>query len=328
MSVPSQSNTSSSKRTACLSGVEHRNERPQFFGQRRLECKAGPRSWMCYDHSGRVQEHALEPLPGKRLVERKIAILVIAEDRKAQVGKVNPNLMRPPGLQVGFEQAVVAPRALQPEYRVRRRSFPADADPAFAGPQDELAEWQLDAAFGVAPMPFYEDGIGLLDLSLAQLPVKREQRRAPFSEHQHARCVAVESVRELDERRLRTGRAQLLHDAMADPAAAVDRNAGWLVHYDEQLILVDDGSTQRRRGPRRRCTRMRGDTHRRQAQAVAFFQSVFRTDAAAIDAHFAAAQDAIDVALWHPFQVLGQVVVDALAGGVHLDLVPARRIFT
>jgi hypothetical protein len=59
---------------------------------------------------------------------------------------------------------------------------------------------------------------------------------------------------------------------------------------------------------------------------VADFESGLGTRAAAIEPNLPAAQDPIDVALGHPLQNLEEVVVDALAGTIVPDGVPADGI--
>src|SRR5688572_31510476 len=155
INVPSQSNTSRSKREPMVLtrflGVERRNEGLQFLGQRRFERETRSRLRMRDNRLRRVQEHALQSLAGEVLVERKVAVLVIAGDRKAQMGEMDPYLMCPAGLQLGFEEAVILPSPLQAKHGVRGRPFPAYTHPALAGLQKVLVEGQLDVALRIAP---------------------------------------------------------------------------------------------------------------------------------------------------------------------------------
>ena len=61
---------------------------------------------------------------------------------------------------------------------------------------------------------------------------------------------------------------------------------------------------------------------------IPVLQAVVRADAPAIDAYFAAAQDAVDMALGHPFKPSYQVVVDALAGFFGAHFAPNYVFFT
>jgi hypothetical protein len=147
-----------------------------------------------------------------------------------------------------------------------------------------------------------------------------------LAQHQHTGRIAIQAMNELQERRVRPGRAQLLHHAMAYTAAAVHGDPGGLVDNDEHLVFMDYFGLQRRRGAPRRGAR--AGAHRGYAQAIPLLQAIFRPHPAAVHPHFAAAQDAVDMALRHPFQPLRQVVVDALAGRFGPHLMPRCEIFT
>ncbi|MNC89611.1 hypothetical protein D3C83_55740 [compost metagenome] len=102
------------------------------------------------------------------------------------------------------------------------------------------------------------------------------------------------------------------------------RGPRWLIDYQKNLVLVEDISLETE--CRRMLRRRRGfrSAHRRQAQAVAGLNPVIGTDAAAVDAHFTAAQDAIDMTFRDPFQPFGQVVVHTLASRFRLHFMPGR----
>jgi len=68
--------------------------------------------------------------------------------------------------------------------------------------------------------------------------------------------------------------------------------------------------------------------HRRNTQGVARLQTVVGADPAAVDPHFPAAQDPVDVALGNAFQQLSQVVVDALTSRIFTHFMPGCEIFT
>ena len=55
------------------------------------------------------------PASGELLVEREIAVLVVAGDRKAEMREVHADLMRAAGLEFRLEQAEGAEALLQPE---------------------------------------------------------------------------------------------------------------------------------------------------------------------------------------------------------------------
>ena len=143
-------------------------------------------------------------------------------------------------------------------------------------------------------------------------PVKR---RALLREHQHARGVAVEPVHELEETRVRAlARAAARSTPMAHAAAAVHGEPAGLsmTISASSSCRTAAGSAEPRAAPAPGGWRERR-AHRRQPQPVARFEPVLGPDPAAVHPHFAAAQDAVDVALRHAFQQPRQVVVDALA---------------
>ena len=67
---------------------------------------------------------------------------------------------------------------------------------------------------------------------------------------------------------------------------------------------------------------------RRHSQAIARLQPMLRSDAPAVDPHFSAAQDAVDVAFGHPFQESREVIVDPLALALLSHFVPGCGFFT
>src|SRR5262245_8180167 len=112
---------------------------------------------------------------------------------------------------------------------------------------------------------------------------------------------------ELEQLRLRPRRAQRLDDPVADAAAAVDGHARWLVDNQQGNVLEGDRKLGRT-SPGGRV----GGSHWRYSHAVADSQPVVGLHPTAVDAHFAAAQDAIDVAFGYALQLAQQEVIDAL----------------
>ena len=51
-----------------------------------------------------MQKHPLQSLFRQRLVAREVAVLVVTDDRKAEVRKMHAYLMRTPGLELSFNQ--------------------------------------------------------------------------------------------------------------------------------------------------------------------------------------------------------------------------------
>jgi len=96
----------------------------------------------------------------------------------------------------------------------------------------------------------------------------------------------------------------------------VHRGASRLVHDQQRVVFVDHRQIERRRG----LLRAPGEAHRRNPHAIPRLQAVGRIDAAAVDPHFAAAQDAVDMTARHPLTDAKQKVIHALAFARAIDL--------
>src|SRR5438105_11549689 len=66
-------------------------------------------------HLPRVQKHPPQPFFRERLIPRKVAVLIIAGKRKAEMRKMDTYLMCAPGPQLGFQQA---------HWRIALRQYP------------------------------------------------------------------------------------------------------------------------------------------------------------------------------------------------------------
>ena len=202
--------------------------------------------------------------------------------------------------------------------------MPMSDDPEDRGLSSVKIAKQIDASLHIAKFAFHQNHVALVHLAFAQCCMKKNQRRAFFGDQQHARCIAIEAVHQFEELGLGPRRPKSLDQSERDTAAAVNRQSRWLVECDQYLVLENDvkrgklGSASLDYGLRRR-------TYRRDAQFIAHRQSHVGSDSLAVEAHFPAAQNAINVALGNAFQARDEVVVDALAGFFlgHLD--PAHR---
>jgi len=245
------------------------------------------------------------------------------------VRNVHADLMRASGGELGFEKRqrrlVARKRALAAEHGDRVASFGVDAHPALAVARRELVQRCADHLPALRPLAAYQYAVALVDAAFAKLRVKTGQRLALFRDHEHAAGVAVESMDELEERRLRALETQPLDQPERDSAATVYGEPGRLVDDEQRVVLVEHRDAQPRRASRRRPRSTRGvapcadrvarrDPDRRDAQHVADLEPPLRIHAAAVHPDLAAAQDPVDVARRHPLEVAQQEVVDALAG--------------
>src|SRR5262245_49738061 len=103
--VPSQSNISRSKRLPMASigrfgfsrGLALAQEALEILRERGADLAALAADRMSELNALRVQKHASETLLVERFVQGEIAILVVASDRIAQMGKMDADLMCAPG---------------------------------------------------------------------------------------------------------------------------------------------------------------------------------------------------------------------------------------
>src|SRR5687767_9163551 len=122
-------------------------------------------------------------------------------------------------------------------------------------------------------------------------------------------------MRQFQELALRPRRTQRFDYPETDPAAAVDRDPGGLVHHENRRVLVDHGEFLWLWG--RLALR---HPHRRDTDPIADFQAVIGLHAAAVDPYLAAAHHAVDVAFRHALQLTQQEVIDALGVAFFADL--------
>src|SRR5688572_31999428 len=145
----------------------------------------------------------LKPLFPK-LIQREIAVLVVADDRVARVRQVNADLVRAAGLKFDFQQAELHPAFQPPRAREPGQTALAHAHPALARASHVLMKrlTQLQRLF--CDLAFDEGEVDSADLAFAQHAVKLRQGAALLAKDKEARRVAVEPVRELERSGLRT----------------------------------------------------------------------------------------------------------------------------
>ena len=161
--------------------------------------------------------------------------------------------------------------------------------------------------------------VGLAGFALAELVLQVRERAALLGHEQNARGFAVEPVDQFEEFRLRPRLAQLFDHAKTHAAAAVHGRAGRFVEGNEVLVLQQDGEFTRGRRAFGLFGDLFGHAHRRQAHLVALLHTRVGAGAALVDAHLAAADDAVDMGLGHALEVTQQKVVQPLACGIGID---------
>src|ERR1700704_3006094 len=93
-----------------------------------------------------VQEHPFQTLAAQRLVPSKIAVFVITRQRKTQMGQMDPDLVRPAGVELGFEQTErrgsVWPGFAPEKYRACDLAAGSlDAHAPLAATRDKPGQW-------------------------------------------------------------------------------------------------------------------------------------------------------------------------------------------
>ncbi len=145
--------------------------------------------------------------------------------------------------------------------------------------------------------------------------MQRDQGRPVACNEQTAAGVAIQPMDQF-ERLARPRRAQRLDHSEAHPAAAMDRDPRGLVDHQHMLVLKYDGAFDELEQAGRRLAGLaaRIDAYGRQAHFVARREPVFRVDALAVDAHLALAQQPVNAAAGHGFEMPHEKIIDSLPG--------------
>src|SRR5262245_43259637 len=98
ISVPSQSNTSRSKRRG-MGFIQLPEKRRKIVRQRRLEGEPLAAVRVRDSRLGRMQEHSFERLFLQLFIELEITVLGVARQRKAKMREMHADLVGAPGLQ-------------------------------------------------------------------------------------------------------------------------------------------------------------------------------------------------------------------------------------
>jgi hypothetical protein len=280
-----------------------------------------------------MQEHALQSFPGQHPIEGKVTILFVTDDRMTEMREMDANLVRAPGPQFCLEQAETLPARQQAEDRVRRPAFLGHAHAPFARNQQVLQQRQANMAQRLHPASGNQHQVTLVGHppraaggTSAKHLVQGEQARTLLADQEDPRGLAIKPVRQFEESRLRPLLPQRLDDTEALAAATMNGDTGGLVDHQQGLVLIDDRQVQSAFG-RHHHLFGAADAQRRNAQQVAALQAMRDFDAATIDPHLAAADNAVNVALWHPLAELQQQVVNPLAVLVLADKLLGDRVF-
>ena len=100
-----------------------------------------------------------------------------------------------------------------------------------------FVERQFHALPRIAPFAFHQRQVLFFYYPRPYLPVQFNKCRAAFGEEQNSGSFPVKAMNQLQEFPFRMLSTQLLYDAQAHAAAAMNRDPGRFVDYQKRLIL-------------------------------------------------------------------------------------------
>ena len=250
-----------------------------------------------------MQEHALQGNaqgPLRHLaIEFKVAVLVVAHEREADRERMHADLVRAPREKLGVEQRDGAVALQLREDRVRRHPLLfVDADSALARREQIAQKRRLHVAAVVGPVALHKQRVVLFDGARLHHVVKANERLAALAENDGAARFAVEPVGEFEKGNVGARGAHALDQAVGDPGAPVGGEARRLVDDEKMTVFKENGHRPlgQGRGGRLRDGAL-GDAHGRKPQEIPLDEARLRLGAGLVHAHFARADDAVDVAL-------------------------------
>ena len=257
-----------------------------------------------------MQKHAPQPLLGQALVQGKVTILIIPDNAMALAGQVYADLVGAPGFDRHFQQthgrqplqgarwqALAQLHQRQRGHGIRGIGGGGAHAPLPIG-QQVFVQGRINHFFIGWPAALHQSQIGFTGRALAKLVLQGFEGRAFFRHQQNARGFAVQPVYQLQKLRLRAGPAQLLNHAKTHPAATVYGHPCRFIQGDKRLVLK-----QNRKFTRRSGNGIGGffcHAHRGQAHGIARLHTGIGRAAAFVDAHLAAADDAVHMGFGHP----------------------------
>ena len=278
-----------------------------------------------------MQEHAFEAVLLQGAVQGEVAVFVVTRNGVAAAGQVHADLVGAAGFDGDFQQAALG-QAGREGGQALLHAHEGDGAQALrvvtagdlhaalafasrASGHDELAQRRVNHFAPGRPCAQRQREIGFAGGAVAELVLQLLEGAAFFGDEQDAAGFAVQPVHQLQIAGLRTGAAQLLDDGKAHAGAAMHGHASGFVNGDEVLVFHQHGEFargSRRLGPG-------GNADGRHAHGVARLQARVGAGARLVHAHFAAADDAVDMCFGHALEMPHEKVVQPLAGafGVH-----------
>jgi len=143
--------------------------------------------------------------------------------------------------------------------------------------------------------------------------VEGGQGGALFGYQENARGLPIQTMGQFQELGLGALLAQGLDHSERHPTPPVDRDSGWLVDDHQGVILVKHGQVSLERLTSHLFAGFfrlaGGETHGRETHQVPGLQAIGSRDPAAVNADFAATQDAVNVAFRNAFANAEEVII-------------------
>ena len=272
------------------------------------------------------EQPAQAELVAQAAVDLRLAVLVVAGHRVADVLGVHADLVGAPGFDAHLAIGMPAAAFQHPVAAQRGLALGIDLDVALAALAQAHVQRGVHAHHPVGHAPGQQgqvslfDALGLDRRVLAQQGLQLAQGRALLRDHHQPGGVAVEPVHQLQLLAGPQG-AQGLDHAEVHPAAAVAGHAGGLADRQQAGVLEHDAGRHGLQQPLGRgafVSRL-GETDRRHPHLVAGLEPGLGLGPAAVHPDLAAAHDLVDQRLGRAFQLRQQEVVEALAGALGVD---------
>ena len=203
----------------------------------------------------------------------------------------------------------------------------------FAAFEQKFMQRAIQHALVRRPLPQHEGEIHFSRLAFAELVLQIFQRAAFFRHQQNPAGFAVKAMHQFQKLRFGTRDTQLFNHAKTHARTAMHRHTSGFIQRDEVVVFKQNRKIprgnrvlrcHRRHGLRFfRCT-LRG-TDGRNTHHIACIHARIGMGAAFVDAHFATANNAVNMRFRHAFELAHEVVIQALSGiifanGKGLDL--------
>ena len=242
-------------------------------------------------------------------------VFPVADDGVAGVLAVDADLVGATGFELDFEQGCVSELLFDPEAGFGGFAVRVGSYHAFAGGKSIFAQGVVDQVEILRPVALDEGEIAFVHGAGAELALQVTEKTGLFGDDEAARGFPVETMDEFGFEPFGAGLAQGFDQADADATAAVDRQTGGFVKDKHGFVFEQDALGEAllelfagRGGGGALVAGMGWNPH-----LVAFFKTGFGLAATAVDAHFAAPDQAVDSRSGQAPEFAQQEIIQPLA---------------